>query len=57
MDLTPQSTKMIIELQRAEKALFQKDFGDYSVLIEGIIKFLNSLKKVGPSRQSLRAKS
>ena len=33
-------------IQRAEKTLFQKDFGDYSVLIEGIIKFLNNLKKL-----------
>lgn len=34
--------KLII--QRAKKTLFQKDFGDYSALIEGIIKFLNNLK-------------
>ncbi|TKJ26589.1 MAG: hypothetical protein CEE42_04415 [Promethearchaeota archaeon Loki_b31] len=33
-------------IQRAEKTLFQKDFGNYSVLIEGIIKFLNNLKKL-----------
>ncbi|MBA7577427.1 hypothetical protein ES708_19280 [subsurface metagenome] len=33
-------------IQMAEKTLFQKDFGDYSVLIEGIIGFLNSLKKL-----------
>jgi hypothetical protein len=33
-------------IQRAEKTLFQKDFGDYSALIEGIIKFLNNLKKL-----------
>jgi hypothetical protein len=33
-------------IQRAEKTLFQKDFGEYSVLIEGIIKFLNNLKKL-----------
>ena len=36
--------KRIIQL--AKKTLFQKDFGDYSVLIEGIIKFLNNLKKL-----------
>jgi hypothetical protein len=36
--------KLII--QRAEKTLFQKDFGDYSVLIEGVIGFLNNLKKL-----------
>ncbi len=36
--------KQIIQL--AKKTLFQKDFGDYSVLIEGIIKFLNNLKKL-----------
>ncbi len=33
-------------IQRAEKTLFQKDFGEYSVLIEGIIGFLNNLKKL-----------
>jgi len=33
-------------IQRAEKTLFQKDFGDYSVLIKGIIMFLNNLKKL-----------
>lgn len=33
-------------IQRAEKTLFEKDFGDYSALIEGIIKFLNNLKKL-----------
>jgi len=33
-------------IQRAEKTLFQKDFGEYSVLIEGIINFLNNLKKL-----------
>jgi len=33
-------------IQRAEKTLFQKDFGKYSVLIEGIINFLNNLKKL-----------
>jgi len=33
-------------IQMAEKTLFQKDFGDYSVLIEGIIGFLNNLKKL-----------
>jgi hypothetical protein len=33
-------------IQRAEKTLFQKDFGDYSVLIEGVIGFLNNLKKL-----------
>jgi len=33
-------------IQRAEKTLFQKDFGEYSVLIEGVIGFLNNLKKL-----------
>lgn len=33
-------------IQRAEKTLFQKDFKEYSVLIEGIINFLNNLKKL-----------
>ena len=33
-------------IQRAEKTLFQKDFGDYSVLIKGVIGFLNNLKKL-----------
>ena len=33
-------------IQKAEKTLFQKDFGDYSALIEGIIKFLNNLKRL-----------
>jgi hypothetical protein len=33
-------------IQKAKKTLFEKDFGDYSALIQGIIKFLNNLKKL-----------